>query len=535
MKFLKPVRIISSSGNITDVDNFLKDYPLQIEIFYSEFMRIEKEGFFILDFGKEVSGGVRLFTRDICKDYSIRLRFGESVGEACSEIGEKGSTNDHSSRDFCIKVPPMSDNTFGETGFRFVRIDFKGDFWLIRNVVAAVNNDEREEIGYFKCDDEIINKIFDTAAYTLRLNLHNGVFWDGVKRDRLCWIGDSYPEMKAALCLYDDKKEILNSLKFTYDATPGTNWMNGIPTYNVWWLLILFGNYRYDGNKENIKQYRNYIFDLLKAYDNCIKDDGTVAFDMYFIDWPSHYEGDNDLVKKNDEYSGVVYLLKYCIKRIKEIFAEFCDKDILNISDKLLSKINKNKLVVKKYKQIAALAVLNDEKNGMEELLLHGGPEGLSTFQSYFILSAISEFGKYDEALQILKEYYGGMLSVGATTFFEDFDLEWLKDAAPITRLPVGNEKDIHGDYGKFCYKGFRHSLCHGWSCGVIPYLVENVAGIKCIDHNHYSFNPHLSFLKKVDCAFPTPYGLIKVKIENINGKLTKHIDCPKEITLVSE
>ena len=21
--------------------------------------------------------------------------------------------------------------------------------------------------------------------------------------------------------------------------------------------------------------------------------------------------------------------------------------------------------------------------------------------------------------------------------------------------------KDIHGDYGEFCYKGFRHSLCH--------------------------------------------------------------------------
>jgi hypothetical protein len=42
----------------------------------------------------------------------------------------------------------------------------------------------------------------------------------------------------------------------------------------------------------------------------------------------------------------------------------------------------------------------------------------------------------------------------------------WTNNAFRIDELPVAGKKDIHGDYGEFCYKGFRHSLCHGWSSG---------------------------------------------------------------------
>ena len=36
------------------------------------------------------------------------------------------------------------------------------------------------------------------------------------------------------------------------------------------------------------------------------------------------------------------------------------------------------------------------------------------------------------------------------------------------------SKKDLHGDYGKYCYLGFRHSLCHGWSAGVIRFIQEH-------------------------------------------------------------
>ena len=72
-----------------------------------------------------------------------------------------------------------------------------------------------------------------------------------------------------------------------------------------------------------------------------------------------------------------------------------------------------------------------------------------------------------------MKEYYGAMLNLGATTFFEDFDINWAKNCSRIDKLPNEEEKDFHGDNGAHCYEGFRHSLCHGWASGVIKFIKE--------------------------------------------------------------
>ena len=93
-------------------------------------------------------------------------------------------------------------------------------------------------------------------------------------------------------------------------------------------------------------------------------------------------------------------------------------------------------------------------------------------FDDLRICSA-EDFGEDESALAMMKEYYGGMLSVGATTFWEDFDLEWLEGSGRLDEMPKEGVKDIHGDFGKFCYGSFRHSFCHGWSAGVVTFIEE--------------------------------------------------------------
>jgi hypothetical protein len=105
-------------------------------------------------------------------------------------------------------------------------------------------------------------------------------------------------------------------------------------------------------------------------------------------------------------------------------------------------------------------------------MLVHGGAKGMSTFMSYFILKAVASFDR-KAAIGMMKEYYGAMLDKGATTFWEDFDLTWAEGSGRIDALPNEGERDIHGDFGAFCYVGFRHSLCHGWSAGVIAFIKE--------------------------------------------------------------
>lgn len=532
MKYIKPIKIIASSNDIEKINNLLLDFPNQIELTGNNEALLKNGNFFILDFGKEYSGGIRIFTKHIADNASIRIRFGESVGETCSDIGYKGATNDHSPRDFVVKVPHLSDLTFGQTGFRFVRIDFSGEYWQLRNIVAAVDNDEREEIGTFKCDDELVNQIWETAAYTLRLNLHNGLFWDGVKRDRLCWIGDAYPEAKAAYCLYENPEEVKNTLDFIMETTTGDDWCCGHPTYNLWFILIVCEKYIYDGDKNNAHKYEQFILNSLNRFNSLVDEDGTTHLPFNFIDWPSHYNGGDgeELIKKDDETVGVSYLIKLTAQKAIELYKELGNKEIVDVSNELIRKINNSTLVVKKFKQIAALGVACGEEKDKLDVLLKNGAHGLSTFQSYFILGALAHFGKYDEALDYFKEYYGAMLSVGSTTFWEDFDLEWLDNCSRIDEMPVAGKKDIHGDYGKFCYSGYRHSFCHGWSAGVIPYIVENIVGLKQIDSTHFVFKPHMSSIKSIDCTVPTIKGLITISLKIKDGEIISKVNKPEGI-----
>ena len=108
------------------------------------------------------------------------------------------------------------------------------------------------------------------------------------------------------------------------------------------------------------------------------------------------------------------------------------------------------------------------------------------------------------------------MLDRGATSFWEDFNVEWLEGSGRIDELPKDGEKDLHGDFGNYCYKGFRHSLCHGWASGILPFVYEELLGLK-IDEAGFkkiSIKPDLCGLDYLRAEIPSPEGLIKIKVD---------------------
>ena len=154
---------------------------------------------------------------------------------------------------------------------------------------------------------------------------------------------------------------------------------------------------------------------------------------------------------------------------------------------------------------------------------------------SYYLLKSAS---KYDmsKTLEALEEYYGTMLKMGATSFWEDFDIEWAENAFGIDKLPVDGKKDIHGDFGAFCYKGLRHSLCHGWSSGPVAFLAEDVLGIKpmAAGCKKIRISPDLGNLEFAKGTYPTPYGVIKVSVlKNNIGNYDITYEAPKEIEII--
>ena len=183
-----------------------------------------------------------------------------------------------------------------------------------------------------------------------------------------------------------------------------------------------------------------------------------------------------------------------------------------------------------------AISGLNKAKEINRSVIAVDGAKGFSTFYGYYMLEAMALAGDYAGALQIISDYWGGMLDLGATTFWEDLNYNDLRNAGRIDEFVPLGKFDIHSMGGDYCYKGLRHSLCHGWASGPTAWLSRHVLGIipleaKC---KKVKIEPHLGNLQHVEGTFPTPYGIIRVKHEkNAKGNIISEIEAPKEITIV--
>ena len=122
--------------------------------------------------------------------------------------------------------------------------------------------------------------------------------------------------------------------------------------------------------------------------------------------------------------------------------------------------------------------------------------------------------------------------------FWEDFDLDWLKgDVCPVDRIPQQGQIDVHGDYGRFCYVGYRHSLCHGWSAGVIPFLIGRILGVTPLEagYRKVKIAPHLGGLTFAKADIPTPQGILHVSCRaGEDGKVHTTVTAPEGVQVVS-
>lgn len=519
-----PVRILRTEGAIVGAELLLEHKTLQIGLSEPSSTRVCGKCGLLLDFGREISGGVRILVHLADGgNIPVRIRMGESVSECCAELGERGAGNHHSLRDLTLTLPMLSDQTFFDTGFRFVRIDFLGEGEaLIKAVVAREKRRALSPVGSFRCNDKRVNEIFNVASHTLFLNMRDRL-WDGVKRDRLVWVGDMHPEAMGVMCLFGKDESVERSLDFCMEQTPLPGWMNGIPTYTAWWLVILYDYWMQNGNTEYLLSKRDYIRDAFILLDGLVREDGALMLpEECLFDWPSH--------GSLDEREGIRALLTLTSEKCSKLFSVLgMDNTIcLCMTEKLMRGTGR----VHSFKQCEAFRAYAGLARPEEScaFLTKDGAQGMSTFMSYYILSAVTDAGRADRAVAMMKEYYGGMLDMGATSFWEDFDLSWMENSAPIDRFPEIGEKDIHGDFGKHCYAGFRHSLCHGWSCGPIAFLMRKLGGLEILEagSKKLSIRPVSGGLEEYEICYPIPQGTVHIAYRH--GK--SEIEVPRGVFL---
>lgn len=485
----------------------------------------------LLDFGRELQGYIEIFTpMTSSKDpVRVRVRFGESASEAMAELGgRKNAQNDHALRDEVVTLPWLGKITVGPSGFRFVRIDaidLKHPAQLSQ-VRAVLQIRDIPYVGSFQCDDDRLNRIWQVGAYTVHLNMQD-YLWDGIKRDRLVWIGDMHPEVSTINAVFGFNEVVPKSLDLTRDITPVSEWMNGISSYSMWWVLIHEEMWMHHGNRAYLEAQKNYLQPLLQKLAKLVGADGRERINgMRFLDWPSS-------PNPQGVTAGLQGLLVMTLESGARLMTTLGDKETAKLCSDAAARGRKVVPDVNGSKSGAALlslAGMVDAQKISTDVLKVGGPKGVSTFYGFYVLQALGKSGDIDTALDFIDTYWGAMLDFGATTFWEDFNLEWTNNATRIDALVPAGRKDIHGDCGAYCYEGFRHSFCHGWASGPTAFLSQNVLGVKPLEpgFKRVRIAPRLGRLKWAEGTYPTPFGPIKVRhTKKPDGTIDSKIDAP--------
>ena len=490
----------------------------------------------VLDFGIQLSGNVELFTTMTPKKEmpSARIRFGESVAETMAELGERGAQNDHALRDQTVRLPWLGKTTVGPSGFRFLRIDNadKSIPLELSEVRAILQLRDIPYLGSFRSSDKRLDRIWQTGAYTVHLNMQE-YLWDGIKRDRLVWLGDMHPEVSVINAVFGANPVVPASLDLIRDATPPTEWMNGISSYSMWWIIIHEDWYLHHGNLEYLRAQQAYLTRLLKHLATFVGEGGREKLDgMRFLDWPTF----ENPAAVHEGLQAMMVLAMESGARLMEVLGDNATAELCRATTARLKQHAPPPSGRKSPAALLALAGLRDAGKVADGTLKSGGPKDLSTFYGFYVLNALAKSGDIDTGLDFISRYWGAMLDFGATTFWEDFDLEWTKNAARIDELVPEGKDDLHGDFGAHCYVGFRHSLCHGWAGGPTAWLSRNVLGIEpaAPGFSKVRITPRLGRLDWAEGTYPTPKGVIRVRHEKqSDGSVKSAIDLPPGIEQV--
>ena len=555
-EYISPTRIVwtEHGENITNIEYLLREGNGQADLTNSHICVVKSTATehpsILLDFGRELHGGLQIVT-GMPADHTpirIRVRYGESASEAMCEIdGKNGATNDHAIRDFETTLPWLGVREWGNSGFRFVRIDLLDDNreLHLKEIRAISVMRDLAYRGTFECNDERLNQIWQTGARTVHLNMQE-YLWDGIKRDRLVWMGDMHPEVMTISHVFGHNEVVPKSLDLLKNVTALPKWMNNMYTYSLWWIIVQRDWYHFHGDAEYLSEQRDYLVGLLDILLNKrVDENGYEKSGGGFLDWPSN-------ANKPAMKAGTQALMMMAMKAGAELCTQLGEEEMATRCAERYSKMEAvAPTIVEQYfseaqhpaepgsKQAAALMALAgilDAEKANEEVLTVDGARGFSTFYGYYMLQAMAKAGNYEGAMQVIRDFWGGMLDMGATSFWEDFNIDWLPNAAPIDELVPEGKKDIHGDFGAYCYEGFRHSLCHGWASGPTAWMIEHVLGVEVVEAGCkvVKITPHLGDLQWAKGSFPTPYGDIAIShTRKADGSVKTEIDAPRGVKVI--
>lgn len=467
----------------------------------------ETAGGLLYDFGKETFGPVEL--TEYPKQETIYLTYGESREEALDY--PEAVVREKLNGGFETKRPARAFrylHTRSESGAP-VRIKAQYEYLPI------------EDIASFHCEDDTTNRIWEMCAYTFHLNSRE-MYLDGIKRDRWCWSGDAYQSFFANYYLYFEPQIVKRTIVGLLGKPPYCTHINRINDYSAYLVAAVWDYYYATGDKAFVARIWENLKCLYEFMVSRTDEKGYVVYrdgDWIFIDWS---EMDKDGILCAEQI--LMWNTHKVMGRLAELMGE-TSQELVKIgrpvyeaaAEELKPHImedfwDEDKGLFYDYKSDGSrqitrhpniFAILYDfvdteKQNRIAESVIYSDAYVKITtpYFKLYELIAMCKLGDLKKVQEYMRFYWGGMLEMGATTVWEQYD-------------PEADREEALAMYGM----KYGASLCHAWGSGPIYLLGRYCCGVSATDVGYRTFDvrPDFGHFRDVQAQVPVNGGAVEL------------------------
>ena len=464
------------------------------------------EGGVLYDFGKETFCRITITGADPGSNYSLY----------CGESREEALDATH-----CIIRQTLS----GESEYHLTARAFRY-LYLKGNVENAKIFAEYEYLplqdrASFECNDPSVRDIWNMCAYTFHLNSRE-FFLDGIKRDRWVWSGDAYQSYMANNYLYFDNEITKRTILALLGKPPYEQHVNTINDYTMYLIIAVMEYYQNSGDEEFIRFVWKRVKLLYRFLAGRTDENDYVcrrSGDWIFIDWSDMDKSGNLCAEQ---------ILYWQTKNAMAFLSDLMGEDgavYRNEAKSLRAKIlrdfwrdekgafidcySSGRENVTRHANISALIYdfVEEDKAKIifERVLENDEIQHITTpYFEFFELLAYGKRGKIEHIQEKIESYWGGILRLGGTSVWEQFD-------------PTKQGAEHYEMYGK----RYGCSLCHAWGSGPIYLLGRFCLGVYPTDTGYQTFcvEPNPGKYEFFQGTVPLPQGEVSVTYRD--GRIT--------------
>ena len=491
---------------------------------------VKNKNEWLVDFGKETFGFVKL--HGIKGSGKIALYYGESKEEALSAA--EAMTLDRLS----FSKPVQADSVMVlSKAFRYVNVICDNGI-SIDSASMLYEYADIKQRGSFTCSDELVNKIYDVSKYTLELNTRE-FFIDGIKRDRWVWSGDASQSYLMNYYSYFDNPTVTRTMLALRGKDPVTSHINTILDYTFYWFISVYDYYLYTGDKKFIEQFYPRMQSLMEYCLGRRNKNGLLeglSGDWTFIDWATGLSKKGEISFEQMLFARSLETMSLCAAIANDVpgkvfykkQADDLKSAIFNIywNDQKKALVH-SRVEGKQTENVTRYANMfgiffnyftEEQKQAVKQhVLLNDSIQKITTpYMRFYELEALCAMGEQSYVLDEMKAYWGGMLKLGATSFWEEYN-------------PSKTGAEHLAMYGR----KFGKSLCHAWGASPIYLLGKYYLGVSPTGPGYqtYLVQPQLGGLQWMQGKVPTPNGDIEmycnakqIKIKGAGGVGTLRI-----------